>query len=206
MINQTILLAASFLFCTVTMGQTVVEPSKQGTTLTLPTFVLTQPTTTVFVPDGGKTHWDARRNRRSLTSKELLARTTLPSYLRSHVCSRTKADGKTTLDIVHEFKPLKIVVFDDGRIEITIVRHYDDSNRDDLESEHPEIAMHINAFPTNSPGNGQVQLSLDIETTVSVDSIEQLKAEHGELHNILVQYAQTDTLSIQTDTSTNHSK
>ena len=188
-------------FCDITIAQQNDTKPEEGRTVQLPRFANTTVTTVVSVPDGGAVVFGSgiksvggvipvHAAKRQRSSREILstAANPLPAWMRNHLCSKVTVSGVTTYDIIHDFKPLIIAVHESGRIEIKVVRQYDESTLDQLEQDHPEVAMHVSAIPSASPDGARIQMSLEIETLITAESVDELEEQHPQIWQVFRQH------------------
>jgi hypothetical protein len=161
-------LVCSFMFAHRATSQETVELPKLATTTIAPD---------VHVPDAG---FVRHRSGPQKTSREILA----ASRVMDQQCSKTEVDGVITYDIIHDNKPLKMVIRPSGAIEITVVRMFDSRNANELRAEFPSLNTRLNAFPTKTDGNSRVRVNLEIETTYSFANAAKLKEKRIDLHRI----------------------
>ncbi|QEG21505.1 hypothetical protein [Mariniblastus fucicola] len=146
-------------------------------TLELPKLATTTVASEVSVPDAGMVR---HRTSPQRTSREILA----SSNIMDQQCSRTEVDGVITYDIIHDNKPLKMVIRPGGAIEMTIVRNFDSRNASDLPAEFREVKARFDAFPTKTVDGSRVRLNLEIETTYSFPDADKLKESRADLYRV----------------------
>ena len=81
-----------------------------------------------------------------------------------------------------------MVIYPDGKIEMTVVRIFHNDDVDELRAEFPDVVMDFNAFPKTTEPNSRVRLNLEIETTYSFDDSNELEHKRPDLHRIHQQY------------------
>lgn len=146
-------------------------------TVELPKFAATTVASDVHVPDAG---FVQHRSSPQKSSREILE---APKVMDQR-CSKIEVDGVTTYDIIHDNKPLKMVIRPNDTIEFTVVRMFDSWNADELRAEFPELNTRLNAFPTKIDNNSRIRMKLEIETTYSFASAAKLKESRADLHRI----------------------
>ena len=138
--------------------------------------------TGVHVPDGGLVRHNSAPRK---SSREIIAST----KAMDQQCSKTVVDGLITYDIIHDGKPLKLLLRPNGTIEMTIVRLFDIRNADELGTSHPLLAARFKEFPSKIGDNSRVRVNLEIETTHSFASASELEERRPDLYRIYNQHA-----------------
>lgn len=151
-----------------------------GATIQLPILDFTSVSTTVSVPDGGTVLIGSRRSGTSAvarTGRDLVRRL----HVSNQVCSVTKDEGLTMYELVYDNQPVSVKVHDSGRIEMVVVRTFGENDMDELATLHPDIYMHLRAFPKTSNGDSAIRISIEAETTLKFENVDDLVARHPAL-------------------------
>lgn len=151
-----------------------------GTTIVLPDLEFVPVTAEVSVPDGG-----------AFVSGSIVHRPVVepvrPWFFKEYdgpaiqVISALKTEELTFYEVTHGGRNLNVRVFDTGKIEIGMIRLYTEENMDELEEAHPDLMMHVRAFPRTSNGNAKFRLSIEAETTLSFENADELASRHPDL-------------------------
>lgn len=168
-------LGCSLLLTQCTMSQETVE---------LPKLATTTGASDVHVPDANLVR---HRSSPQKSSREILA----TFKVNDQRCSKTEVDGVITYDIIHDNKPLKIIVRPNGAIEMTVVRMFESRNADELRAEFPDLDTRLDALPKRLDGNSRIRIKLEIETTYSFANAAKLKKDRKDLYRIYNQHTRS---------------
>ena len=135
----------------------------------------------VHVPDAGPARHPLSRIK---TSREILA----AQRIEDRRCSKTVVDGVTTFDLIHDNRPLKMVIYPAGRIELTEVRIFNADNAEQLREAYPDLIMDFNSFPKIVAPNSRVCLSLQVETNHVFSGPVELEKNRPDLHRVYLQH------------------
>ena len=97
--------------------------------------------------------------------------------------SVTKKFGVTTTKISRDGKNYTFIEDADG-LAVEFVASYTKADAEKIKEEHPDLYMHLMAFPDDSEGN-EVSLVINVKKRYEADSRDDLKSKHPELSEIL---------------------
>lgn len=75
----------------------------------------------------------------------------------------------------------------DEKVAVTYVKQYGSDQMDELKKEHPDLHMHVEAFPKQS-GDAEVSLTIQLKTKVEAANPEELEAQYPEAFEIYSKY------------------
>ena len=97
--------------------------------------------------------------------------------------SVSSAGGVTTTKISEAGKNYTFIEDEEG-LAVEYIDRYTKKDRDRLEKEHPDLFMHVMAFPDVSKDD-EVELVINVKKRIEVDSRDDLEEKHPELFEVL---------------------
>lgn len=94
----------------------------------------------------------------------------------------SEVDGIKTTNVVEDGKRFKIVESPD-EISVTYVKTYGPNDFDKLKEDHPDLFMHVSAFPARS-GDAKISLTISAETTRTAKSADELEQRFPEAYAV----------------------